>query len=235
MPRGSQLVWYAVINAVRACMQSRGLPEALQIGLDQFRLADLRARDLPDMRLDMLLEEAEDLGRGISDEIAAKLARACRPGVGTALADCATRGHSRRGPDVAGEAEGVQDRAGAVAGRLYFERSAAALKRRGARVLGYNGHQPFTDETVAEVHRLAPAARAWFSAAAADAAEPDKIMQDFGLERLRVRDQPLPARVLLLADVPGGTARMCCACTARPGLAPSGSPGVPEHSAPSML
>ena len=32
-------------------------------------------------------------------------------------------------------------------------------------------------------------------------------MQDFGLERLRVRDEPLPARVLLLADVPRGKRR----------------------------
>jgi len=30
---GTQLQWYAVISAIRACMQSHGLPEALSIGL----------------------------------------------------------------------------------------------------------------------------------------------------------------------------------------------------------
>ncbi len=197
IPRGSQLEWYVAISAIRACMQSHGLPEALRVGLDRFRLADLRARDLPDVRLDMLIEDGEEPGRSISDDIAGQLEPADRDAALrwlTALPDDPA--------DTGDEDEEVQDRAGAVAERMAFERSAAALERRGARVLGYNGHQAFTDETVAAVHRLAPAARVVFSAAAADATEPGKIMQDFGLERLRVRDQPLAARVLLLADVP---------------------------------
>jgi hypothetical protein len=35
MPPGSQLEWYAVISAARACMQSEGLLMALRVGLDQ--------------------------------------------------------------------------------------------------------------------------------------------------------------------------------------------------------
>ena len=73
VPRGSQLEWYVVIRAIRACMQSHGLPEALRTGPDRFRLADLRARDLPDVRLDMLIEGGEELGRSISRDIAGKL------------------------------------------------------------------------------------------------------------------------------------------------------------------
>jgi len=46
VPRGSQLEWYVVISAIRACMQSHGLPEALRTGLDRFRLADLSRRRL---------------------------------------------------------------------------------------------------------------------------------------------------------------------------------------------
>lgn len=197
VPRGSQLEWYVVISAIRACMQSHGLPEALRTGLDRFRLADLRARDLPDVRLDMLIEDGEELGRSISRDIAGKLEPAHRK--------AALRWLTSQPGDPASsgdEDEEVQDRAAAIAERMCFDRSAAALDRRGARVLSYNGHQAFTDETVAAVHRLAPAARDTFSAAAADAAEPGKIMQDFGLERLRVRDQPLAAGVMLLADVP---------------------------------
>ena len=196
IPRGSQLEWYMVISAIRACMQSHGLPEALRIGLDQFRLADLRARDLPDVRLDMLIEEGGELAQGITEDIADQLAPADR--------DTALRWLTARPDDAAdtGEDEELQDRTGAIAERMCFDRSVAALERRGARVLGYNGHQAFTDETVAAVHRLAPAARDVFSPAAADATEPGKIMQDFGLERLRLRDQPLAARVLRLADVP---------------------------------
>jgi hypothetical protein len=197
IPRGCLLEWYAVISAVRACMQSRGLPEALRAGLDRFRLADLRARDLPDIRLDMLIEEGGELAKGITDDIMGQLEPGDR--------DAALRWLTAP-PDQAAETgdadEEVQDRAAALAERMYFERSAAALERRGARVLDYNGHQEFTDQTVAAVHRLAPAAQGLFSAAAADAAEPGKIMQDFGLERLRVRDQPLAARVLRLADIP---------------------------------
>ena len=45
-------------------MQGSGLPEALRIGLEDFRLADLRARDLPDIRLDMLIEEGGTHGIG---------------------------------------------------------------------------------------------------------------------------------------------------------------------------
>jgi hypothetical protein len=195
IPEGSQLQWYGVISAIRACMQSLGLSEALRTGLDQFRLADLRTRDLPDMRLDMLIEEGAELTRGITDGIAAQLAPADR--------DAALRWLTCLPGDAAGSAdEEVQDRAAAIAERMCFDRAAAALERRGARVLDYNGHQAYTGDTVAAVHRLAPAARDMFSAAAADAAEPGIIMQDFGLERLRVRDQPLSARVLLLADVP---------------------------------
>lgn len=197
IPRGSQLEWYAVISAVRACMQSRGLPEALRVGLDRFRQADLRARDLPDVRLDMLIEEGGELTQGITDDIAARLEPGDRDAALRWLT--APANHAAETDD---DDEELQDRAAAVAQRICFSRSAAALERRGARVLDSNGHQAFTDETVAAVHRLAPAARDIFSAAAADAAEPGKIMQDFGLERLRVRDQPLAARVLLLADVP---------------------------------
>ncbi|HEY1917841.1 MAG TPA: hypothetical protein VGH27_19900 [Streptosporangiaceae bacterium] len=71
LPRGSQLEWYLVVSAVRACMQSRGLPEALCIGLDRFRLADLRERDLPDARLRMLVDEHQDLADGIAQDIVA--------------------------------------------------------------------------------------------------------------------------------------------------------------------
>jgi hypothetical protein len=110
--------------------------------------------------------------------------------------------------DLAGDvSQEVQDRAAAVAERACFDRAAAALDRGGARVLGYNGHQDYTAQTVAAVHQLAPDAQDTFSAAPADAAETGVIMQDFGLERLRVRDEPLPARVLLLADVPRGKRR----------------------------
>jgi len=191
----SQLQWYAVISAIRACMQSHGLAEALRTGLDRFRLADLRARDLPDIRLDMLMEDSGELARGLPGAIAAQLAAADR--------DAALRWLTCLPGDAAVlEDEELQDRAAAIAERMCFDRSAAVLERRGAQVLGYNGHQAYTGETVAAVHRLAPAARDTFSAAAADAAETGTIMQDFGLERLRVRDQPLAARVLLLADVP---------------------------------
>jgi len=197
VPPGSQLEWYLVISAIRACMQSHGLPAALRTGLDRFRLADLRARDLPDVRLDMLIEDGAELSRGISDDVAGQLEPAHR--------EAALRWLISQPGDPAGDAEAdeeVEDRAGAIAERMCFDRSAAALEGRGARVLGYNGHQAFTGETVAAVHRLAPAAQDMFSAAAADAAEPGTIMQDFGLERLRIRDQPLAARVMLLADVP---------------------------------
>lgn len=197
IPRGSQLEWYVVISAVRACMQSRGLPEALRAGLDRFRLADLRARDLPDIRLDMLIEESKELTQGITDDIAGRLEPSDRDAAVRWLT--APPDHAAKTGD---EDEELQDRAAALAQRMCFDRSAAALERRDAQVLDSNGHQAFTDETVAAVHRLAPAARDTFSAAAADATEPGKIMQDFGLERLRVRDQPLAAGVLLLADVP---------------------------------
>lgn len=196
IPRGSQLEWYMVISAIRACMQSHGLPEALRIGLDQFRLADLRAHDRPDVRLDMLIEEGGKLAQGITENIADQVAPADR--------DTALRWLTALPDDAAvtGEEEELQDQTGAIAERMCFDRSVAALERRGAPVLSYNGHRTFTDETVAAVHRLAPDARDVFSPAAADATEPGKIMQDFGLERLRVRDQPLAARALRLADVP---------------------------------
>jgi hypothetical protein len=195
MARGSQLEWYVVISAIRACMQSSGLPEALRIGLEEFRLADLRARDLPDTRLDMLIEEGKELTQGITNDIADQLEPADR--------DAARRWLTAPPDDPAGpEDEELQDRVATLAERICFDRSAAALERRGARVLDYNGHQAYTDETVAAVHRLAPAAADMFSAAAADATETGKIMQDFGLERLRIRDQPLAARVLRLADIP---------------------------------
>jgi hypothetical protein len=195
IPDGSQLQWYAVISGIRACMQTWGLPTALHTGLDRFRLADLRARDLPDIRLRMLIEEGLALTLGIADEIAAELTQADR--------DAALHWLTCPPGDAADDVdEEVQDRAAATAERMCFDRAAAALERRGARVLAYNGHQAYTSETVAAVHQLAPAARSTFSAAAADAAEVNTAMQDFGLETLRVRDRPLPARVLLLSDIP---------------------------------
>lgn len=197
---GTQLQWYAVISAIRACMQSRGLPEALGIGLDRFKLADLRARDLPDTRLDTLIAEGGTVTGGLPAEIAARL----EPGDREAALRWLTCPPGDLPGDVSQE---VQDRAAAVAERACFDRAAAALERGGARVLGYNGHQDYTAQTVAAVHQLAPDARDTFSAAPADAAETGVIMQDFGLERLRVRDEPLPARVLLLADVPRGKRR----------------------------
>lgn len=193
IPDGSQLQWYVVAGAIRACMQTGGLPAALRTGLDRFRLADVAARDHPDNRLRILIEDGAELTRGLAADIAAELAPAgreaalhwltCPPGDAVTDAD-----------------EEVQDRAAAAAVRVCFDRAAATLERRGARVLGYDGHQEYASETVAAVHRLAPAARGAFSTAAENAAE--VIMQDFGLETLRVRDQPLPARVLLLSDIP---------------------------------
>ena len=104
--------------------------------------------------------------------------------------------------------EAVLDRAAEIAEQVCFDQASAALERHGARVIGYNGHQAFTDETIAAVHALAPAARTAFRAAPADAHEVDKVMQDyFVLEHLRIRDRPLPARVLRLADVPRRHAR----------------------------
>ena len=99
----------------------------------------------------------------------------------------------------------MQDRAAAVAERACFDRAAAALERGGAWVLGYNGAQA-GPRTIAAVHQLAPDARDTFCRTT-DAAETGVIMQDFGLEQLRVRDERLPARVLLLADVPRGKRR----------------------------
>lgn len=69
----TQLQWYAVISAIRACMQSQGLPEALSIGLDRFQLSSLRARDLPDARRDMLIEEGAAVTEGLADDIVARL------------------------------------------------------------------------------------------------------------------------------------------------------------------
>jgi hypothetical protein len=192
---GTQLQWYAVISAIRACMQSHGLPEALSVGLDRFQLSDLRARDLPDARLDMLMEEGTAAAEGLADDIAARLA----PDEREAGLRWLTAPPGDSADDISQE---VQDHAAAIAERACFDRAVAALEGRGARVLGYNGHQDYTGQTVAAVHELAPAARDTFSAAPADATETGMIMQDFGLERLRVRDAPLPARVLRLADVP---------------------------------
>jgi hypothetical protein len=142
----------------------------------------------------MLIDEHRDLADSIAEDIVATLEPADR--------DAALRWLTAPPSEAIDEDEALQDRAATVAERMCFDRSAAALERRGGRVLGYNAHQEYTDETVAAVHRLAPGAQVMFSAAAVDSAKPDTVMQDFGLERLRVRDQPLAARVLPLAKVP---------------------------------
>jgi hypothetical protein len=73
MPPGSQLEWYAVISAARACMQSEGLLMALRVGLDQFRLADIRARDQPDARLALLLGDSDRLWAEVTATITSQL------------------------------------------------------------------------------------------------------------------------------------------------------------------
>lgn len=195
LPEGSQVQWYAVISAIGACMQSQGLPEALAIGLERFVLADVRARDQPDRRLDMLIEEGAAVTADLVDEIEARL----EPDDREAALRWLTGPPDGSADDVAEE---IRDRAAVIAEQVCFARAAAALKGRGAPVLDYNGHQDYTEQTVSAVHALAPAARGTFWAAAADAAKPDTAIQDFVLERLRVRGEPLPARVLLLSDVP---------------------------------
>jgi hypothetical protein len=73
MPPGSQLEWYAVISAVRACMQSEGLLMALRVGLKRFRLADIRARDQPDARLALLLGDSDRLWAEVRASITSQL------------------------------------------------------------------------------------------------------------------------------------------------------------------
>ncbi len=196
LPRGSQLEWKVIVGSVRTCMQSRGLPAGLEIGLDRFKLADIRSRDQPDVRFGLLLDAAEQLWPDLIEEIAGQFEPTERKTAVTWLT----------APDAdypAGDTE-FEDRVAATAEKICFDRSAAALRDRGAEVLGYNEHQDFTEEIVAAVHRLAPAATA-FRAAPADSAEVNTAMEDFALERLRIRQHPLPARVMRLADIPART------------------------------
>lgn len=195
LPEGSQVQWYAVISAIGACMQSRGLPEALAVGLERFVLADVRARDQPDRRLDILIEE----GAAITADLVAEIGARLEPDDREAALRWLTGPPDDSADDVAEE---VRDRAAVVAEQACFARAAAALKSRGAPVLDYNGHQDYTEQTISAVHALAPTAQETFWAADPGPAEPESAIQDFGLERLRVRDEPLPARVLLLSDVP---------------------------------
>ncbi len=49
LPECSLLQWYATWNAVVACMQSTAMDVAVERGLSRFTLADVRARDHPDV------------------------------------------------------------------------------------------------------------------------------------------------------------------------------------------
>ena len=150
-----------VISAIRACMEVDGLPEALRSGLDQFRLADHRARDLPDVRLDMLIEEGAELAQSITENIADQVAPADRDPA------CAA---STAQPDDA--ADTGEDPKNSKIGRVIAERMCFDLVSGGAGTPGRAGpglqraSASATGETVAAVHRLAPAARDVFSPAA---------------------------------------------------------------------
>jgi len=198
LPEESRLQWHALVAAVRACMQSNALAVSLRVGLNHFKLADVRVADQPDARLEILLGEGATLWTGVIDEIAERERWEPRVASPVRAALLAVPTTAERNEVV----EAALDSVAGIAERVCYERAANLLLRRGTTVLAYDGHQELTHATVAAVHALAPAGRPEFAAAIGDEHRPEQAVRSFALERLVIRNRPLAASVLRLSEMP---------------------------------
>ncbi len=196
LPECSLLQWYATWNAVVACMQSTAMDVAVERGLSRFTLADVRARDHPDVRLGMLLDAGPRLWDLLAERISVEVAQL--PGAQEAVAVLTAAPH-RSGSEPSGPAtDAVFD----VAKKVCYSAAASALAARGAQVLCWDGHMDQVSRLVEQVHELAPASRGHIYRATGDWGEPIQAVQAFAAERLTLRTRPLEATVSRLAEVP---------------------------------